>query len=494
MVESRPVSSLRASRSGEPAAAPRPAGGIPRWLRHAVRVLLHLACDAGAVTLAFRLAYELRFHAGWFLSAFPLPGEDPGWQPYIRILFALVPMWLGVFWYSCELYAHSALGLADRFLLILKGTMLASLVTLAGTLIYGRLEYSRLMLILACPLALALVSLSQLFVLRIDAWLALFEETSPLLVVGGGKIAEVVRDNLRERHPGVEIHEVESFDDPERVLEAARAAGAREIVLVRGASGRPEVLALAEACESEGIGFKMIPDLLELRLGEIQMDDSLGLPAYQIKHTSLTEANYAAKRAFDIAFSLGVLAACSLPLGFIALFIRLGSPGPVLYRQQRMGYKGRPFDAFKFRTMVADAESRIETVKAASGPQGGFFKAKDDPRVTPIGRLLRRFSLDEFPQFLNVLRGEMSVVGPRPLALTTGEMEELIREFGSTAKKRTNILPGITGLWQVSGRSDVSSEQRFALDMFYIEHWSLGLDLQIILRTIPAMLFGKGAY
>ncbi|MBI4422523.1 MAG: sugar transferase, partial [Elusimicrobia bacterium] len=186
-----------------------------------------------------------------------------------------------------------------------------------------------------------------------------------------------------------------------------------------------------------------------------------------------------------------LLAAAALPLAAIALLIRLDSKGPILYRQRRLGFKGQEFEAFKFRTMLLDAEARLADVRA---PQGGFFKLKDDPRVTRVGRWLRRFSLDEFPQFLNVLRGEMSVVGPRPLAVATREMDELVREFGPTARKRMNMLPGITGLWQVSGRSDVDSEQRFALDMFYIERWSLGLDLEIILKTVPAMLLGKGAY
>jgi lipopolysaccharide/colanic/teichoic acid biosynthesis glycosyltransferase len=166
----------------------------------------------------------------------------------------------------------------------------------------------------------------------------------------------------------------------------------------------------------------------------------------------------------------------------------------VLYKQRRYGYKGRVFDAYKFRTMVVDAEKKIASVKHLNDQKGAFFKSKDDPRVTRVGKWLRRFSLDEFPQFLNVVLGEMSVVGPRPLALTTGEVEALERDFGATAKKRMNILPGITGLWQVSGRSDVSSERRFSLDLFYIEHWSLGMDLEIILKTVPAMLFGKGAY
>jgi len=196
----------------------------------------------------------------------------------------------------------------------------------------------------------------------------------------------------------------------------------------------------------------------------------------------------------DIVLCLIVLVCCAVPFALIALLIKLDSAGPVFFRQERLGYKKTSFEAFKFRTMRADAESRLEGVKELNDQTGGFFKSKEDPRITTIGRWLRRFSLDEFPQFLNVLKGEMSVVGPRPLALRTGEMEELIKEFGPLAKKRLNILPGITGLWQVSGRSDVSSEQRFALDLFYIEHWSLGLDLQIILKTVPAMLTAKGAY
>ncbi len=224
------------------------------------------------------------------------------------------------------------------------------------------------------------------------------------------------------------------------------------------------------------------------------MDESLGLPAYRLQHTQLTRANYAAKRTFDILFSLAALAVFGLPMLLIAVLIRLDSKGPALYRQERLGFRGGTFRAFKFRTMVQDAEAVLDDVRDLNDQKGGFFKSKNDPRVTTVGRWLRRFSIDEFPQFFNVLLGEMSVVGPRPLACRTGEMEQLVRQFGTTAKKRMNILPGITGLWQVSGRSDISSDQRFALDMFYIEHWSLGLDLEIILKTVPAMLAAKGAY
>ncbi|MEK7382483.1 MAG: sugar transferase, partial [Elusimicrobiota bacterium] len=195
-----------------------------------------------------------------------------------------------------------------------------------------------------------------------------------------------------------------------------------------------------------------------------------------------------------LAFSTALLLVTAPFWMIICLAIRLDSKGPVFFTQKRYGYKGHIFSAFKFRTMVAGAEKNISDMKDLNDQKGAFFKAKNDPRVTGIGKYLRRFSFDEFPQFLNVLRGEMSVEGPRPLALTTGEVEAPERDFGQTAQKRMNILPGITGLWQVSGRSDVSSEQRFGLDLYYIEHWSLGLDLEIILKTPFAMALGKGAY
>ncbi|MFA6091827.1 MAG: sugar transferase [Elusimicrobiota bacterium] len=469
-------------------------GGLPRWLRHCLRTSLHWIMDAAAAASAYRLAYETRFHFGPWVARFPFLGEDPGWSFYSRMLFAVVPLWLAVLHYVARLYPRPWLGTFDRILRIMKGTVLAALATLAATYIYSRLEYSRMMMLLAAPYAMILIGLSHFLVLRIDAWLSRFERTFPLILLGGGKAAQLVRENLLSRHPGLEIVERSEPPAATQITALAERTGASGVVMVRAHQSHADILELAEACESAGLDFTMIPDLLELRLGEVQLDDSLGLPAYKLQHTSLTRTNFMAKRAFDVLFSLAVLTALSVPLALIALLIRLDSRGPILYRQKRLGMKGRTFEAFKFRTMVSDAEKSLASVRGLNAQAGGFFKAKNDPRITRVGRWLRRFSFDEFPQFLNVLTGDMSVVGPRPLAVTTGEMEELIAAFGPTAKKRMNILPGITGLWQVSGRSDISADQRFALDMFYIERWSLGMDLEIILRTIPAMILAKGAY
>lgn len=471
---------------------PEPAG-IPRWARLSLARALRLAGDALAVGLAHYAAYRLRFHSPWLASHVPVVGDDPGWDLYARLLWLIVPLWLGVFWYSSRLYRHSWQSPFDLWIQAAKGTLLSSMAVLATTLLFGRLEYSRLMLLMAGVLAGAGVLASHGLAGWVDDFLASLEAVHPMLLVGGGKAAEHLKSNLLDRHPRLPILERASIPDAAELESLVRERAVGEVVIVGSRDAQTRLLDLAEACENLGLTLRMLPDMLELRMGELQFDESLGVPAYRLQHTQMTRANFLAKRAFDVAVCLAVGLLAGPVLLLIALLIRLDSKGPALFKQGRLGLRGQVFSAYKFRTMVVDAEAKVEQVKKEAGAQG-FFKAKDDPRVTRVGRFLRRYSLDEFPQFLNVLRGEMSVVGPRPLAVTSGEMEALIARFGNTARKRMNILPGITGLWQVSGRSDISDEQRFALDLFYIERWSLGLDLEIVLRTVPAMLTGKGAY
>ncbi|PIP84457.1 MAG: hypothetical protein CO113_15950 [Elusimicrobia bacterium CG_4_9_14_3_um_filter_62_55] len=468
---------------------------LPRWAREACRTALHLAFDAAAVFLAFYAAYSIRFSWDWFARLIPIAGEDPGWEHWRRFLQAIVPLWILIFASSCRLYSGSFSSPFDRLLRIGQGAFLGTTMTLVAAFLYSRLGYSRLTILFAGIFAVPFVSASHFVVLWIDQKIAAFERTRPLWLIGGGKVSMLIREHVLSKQPSRRIIESDDLPAAFEMAEKARRDDIAELVLLHADLDRKILLEIAEICETETIQFRMIPDLLELRLGEIQMDDSLGLPAYRLQHTQLTGANFAAKRIFDIFFSGAVLILLGPVFLLIGVLILIDSKGPVLFKQDRMGFRGTPFQAYKFRTMVADAEKKLGHVKSKENDQkGGFFKAKHDPRVTRVGRWLRRFSLDELPQFINVFLGTMSVVGPRPLALTTGEMEDLIRNFGPTAKKRVNTMPGITGLWQVSGRSDISSEERFKLDMFYIEHWSLGLDLEIILRTVPAMISGKGAY
>lgn len=199
------------------------------------------------------------------------------------------------------------------------------------------------------------------------------------------------------------------------------------------------------------------------------------------------------KRFFDFLFSLFALAIASPILVIIAITIKFSSRGKLIYSHERIGRGGRPFRCYKFRTMYSDADKRLKDL-LISNPHlkaewEKNFKLKNDPRVTPIGTFLRKTSLDELPQFWNVIKGDLSVVGPRPVV-----REEIEKHFGENATKILSIRPGLTGLWQVSGRSDISYENRIALDMQYIDQQSLALDLILIAKTIPAMISSRGAY
>jgi len=199
------------------------------------------------------------------------------------------------------------------------------------------------------------------------------------------------------------------------------------------------------------------------------------------------------KRLIDYAGTLAGLLLLAPVMLAVALMIRLESPGPVLFRQLRRGYRGRLFWVLKFRTMVVDAEQKLKDLEKRNESAGGvLFKLRDDPRVTPLGRFLRRSSLDELPQLINVLRGEMSLVGPPPLQIRDSDKLESLDPDGYL--RRLTVMPGLTGPWQVGGRSDVDHERMVKLDVQYVENWSLSRDLRIIIRTIWVVLAGRGAY
>ncbi len=198
--------------------------------------------------------------------------------------------------------------------------------------------------------------------------------------------------------------------------------------------------------------------------------------------------DFALKRAFDLVGATLLLLLLSPLLLGIVIAVRLSSRGPVVFRSMRRGIGQRPFACLKFRTMYTDAERLQSGLEEFNEATGALFKIRDDPRLTPVGRILRRFSLDELPQLVNVLRGEMSLVGPRPLPERDYEMLE------EWHRKRYLVLPGLTGLWQVSGRAELDFDDLVRLDFIYLEHWSLALDLTILLKTIPAVLSRRGAY
>jgi len=241
-------------------------------------------------------------------------------------------------------------------------------------------------------------------------------------------------------------------------------------------------------CEELGIRTRVAMNIFQNRVARLELEELEGVPFLTFTTTPSNETQLALKRALDVAVSLLVLALAGPAIGIAALAIRSTSPGSVLFKQKRIGLNGRMFTLYKFRTMIEDAHARREEVAHLNEMNGPAFKAKDDPRVTPVGRFLRRFSLDEIPQLWNVLKGDMSLVGPRP------PIPEEVASYHRWHRRRLSMKPGLTCLWQVSGRNDIQDFDRWMkLDLQYIDNWSPTLDLKILLRTIPAVLSGKGA-
>jgi exopolysaccharide biosynthesis polyprenyl glycosylphosphotransferase len=249
-----------------------------------------------------------------------------------------------------------------------------------------------------------------------------------------------------------------------------------------------ELLDMVEEAHRRGVKVRIAPKTTELLTQRGDYVPGQGVPLFELRPPAFAGAQWVTKRAFDISVS-ALVVVLGLPLWLaIAAAVKLTSRGPVLYRDRRVGVGEREFPMQKFRTMYADAAARQDALEASNEAHGPLFKIRNDPRVTPVGRVLRKYSLDEVPQVLNVLRGEMSLVGPRPLP---------VRDFVQLEpwhRKRYLVLPGMTGLWQVSGRIDLSFDDLVRLDFYYLENWSIWLDITILAKTIPAVLQRRGAY
>jgi exopolysaccharide biosynthesis polyprenyl glycosylphosphotransferase len=252
----------------------------------------------------------------------------------------------------------------------------------------------------------------------------------------------------------------------------------------------PQTLALdvVDEAHKRGVHVRIAPSTMEILVQRAEFLPGQAVPLFELRPPVSEGLDFVVKRTFDLAVSLVILVMISPLMLAIALAIRLTSPGPVIYRSRRPGVGGVPFDCLKFRTMLQDAELQQGELEDLNEAGGAIFKIRDDPRVTPVGKILRRLSLDELPQLLNVLNGQMSLVGPRPLPQRDFDQLE------EWHKKRYLVLPGITGLWQVSGRSDLDFDDMVRLDFLYLERWSVSLDMSILVKTIPAVFGRRGAF
>ena len=249
-----------------------------------------------------------------------------------------------------------------------------------------------------------------------------------------------------------------------------------------------ELLELVDRAHARGVRVRIAPSTMDVLVHHAEFVPGQSVPLFELRPPVFQGLDFVLKRTFDLFFATLGLIVLSPLLALIAFATKAGSRGPVLYRSMRPGMGGVVFACLKFRTMVDDADERQADLEHHNEATGALFKMRDDPRLTGVGRMLRRFSLDELPQLLNVLRGEMSLVGPRPLPQ---------RDFDRLEPwhmKRYMVMPGMTGLWQVSGRAELGFDDLVRLDFLYLERWSVFLDLTILAKTLPAVVWGRGAF
>jgi exopolysaccharide biosynthesis polyprenyl glycosylphosphotransferase len=456
--------------------------------------------DIVLINASMFLAYWLRYELQWFrdisyyhtLSAY-IP---------FSILFTLLML---LAFQIDQVYQHWRGQWLDQVYRIINATAKSVVVMLAITFITQPLQYSRLLLIEAGILAILLLALSRGLQQMIKNWLhARGIGVIHTIIVGAGEMGRTVMRTVVAR-PELGYHIVGFVDDnPEKgetdigrfkalgainnLPRLIEQKGVDEVIITLPWMYHRKIMSIVRACERRDVSARIVPDLFQMSLSRVDVDDLGGVPLIGVQEVGFEQRVRLIKRAMDVVGALSVLILGSPILALIALAIRIDSPGPVFFHQTRVGANGKLFDIHKFRSMREGAETELEELRDFNEVDGPIFKMREDPRLTRVGRILRQTSLDELPQLWNVLRGEMSLVGPRP------PIPAEVSRYTEWHKKRLEVRPGMTGLWQVSGRSLLSFDEMVLLDIYYIENWSPWLDLKILLRTIPEIFFGNGAY
>ena len=441
-------------------------------------------------------------HVRWWLNALPYVTPIPAHIRVPVVLYLIFPLiWAGVLLVISVYDGRRNLRVVDELNGLTLGLLLAGGV-MAGVLYFSFRIVSRLLFLVFIGLAYGFQvgwRLVYRLVFRLRGWGGVGSQR--VLVLGAGNIGQQMAEKIQEqsqlgmelvgfldpepdRFPGL-VNYLGTLDDA-RVVVQSQAIDDVVIALPRSHYGR--LNKVASDLHDLPVRVWVIPDYYSLTLHRASVSEFAGIPMLDLRAPALSEYQRMVKRAFDLLVSIASLPAILPVMGVIALMIRLDSTGPVLLRQERVGENGRLFGMLKFRSMVQGADKLNHLVERTDREGNILHKLPDDPRITRVGRILRRASLDELPQLFNVLRGDMSLVGPRP------EMPHLVEKYERWQRKRFAIPQGITGWWQINGRSDRPMHLHTEDDLYYVQHYSIWLDLQIIFRTIWVVLRGKGAY
>ena len=473
-----------------------------RWLRRLGRRLLLLdaliVSSALGATLAIRFAPESR--------RFPFPGSftDIELSSYLVLGPVLAVAWVAMLAVT-RTYDGRVLGVGgDEYRRVARASVYFwGLVAIASYM--AQFELSRFVLAVAFVLGTLSLLIGRWGARKVlhRARRRSTDWSHRVLAVGGRvEVDALVAELEREPYAGLKV--VGACMPPGEAADGASVPVVGSLTSVPEAVARLGIDTVAVTAsrgmtsgvlkrlgwdlEGAGVDLVVAPALTDIAGPRVHVRPVSGLQLLYVEQPEFTGFTWAVKEAFDRALAVVALALLSPVLALIALAIRLTSAGPVIFRQVRVGRDGEVFTVFKFRTMVVDAERHIEALYDISEGNGVLFKLKDDPRVTRVGRMLRRLSLDELPQLWNVVVGTMSLVGPRPALPNEAE------RYGRSTARRLLVKPGITGLWQVSGRSDLSWEDSVRLDLYYVENWSFAGDIQILWKTVSAVVRGRGAY
>lgn len=464
-------------------------------------MIVRALSDALLIDLSFVLAYYLRFKVLLFIT----PASMPIFEKYASVLVFVTLIWLAVFKLIGLYEEKKFTALVDEIAMLFGGISLSTLILLGLLFLYRELWFSRLVVVNAWWIAFVLLAAVRvLFFVSTRYLRARGVGVKNALIVGAGEMGQTLALKMAQDKGlgyravgfldddpvkiGKHYHDILVLGETSKAKEVIREKKVEEVIIASSRIPAEKVLDIVTECERFGVEFKIVPGILELIASRVDADELAGVPLLTVSEIRLKGFNAAMKRTADIMLSGAGLALLSpLFLGFAAL-VKLTSPGPVFFNQERVGLDGKTFPMFKFRSMIKDADKLFPQLEPLSEVEGYIFKMKDDPRITPLGKFMRRYSIDELPQLLNVFLGHMSLVGPRP------PLPREVAKYSSWHMKRLRVRPGITGPWQVSGRSLLPFEDMVRLDIYYIENWTLWLDFKILLRTVPVVLLGSGAY
>jgi exopolysaccharide biosynthesis polyprenyl glycosylphosphotransferase len=478
------------------------AAGTRRATRTLLTKTLVAASDVVLVNVAFFAAWYARYRLE--LGAEVAVENFVDWETYSTIQLALTAVLLIVFRLQGLYRMRRGAGFVDEMSLIVNGTLIGIAVMIVGVFYLRPFGLSRLIFVYAGIAIVLLLAVAR--VVR-RTWQGYQRRRGiglqRILVVGTGPLGRMIMQNVVAQ-PELG-YQIVGFVDDERTEDIGRFSGlgrpeeipqivdqldVDEVVIALPSSDHARTSEILMSCAERRVGFRIVPDFYELSLNQVDIVDINGIPLIGLRDAQLAGTNLLVKRAIDVVLSGGALVLFSWLIALIALAIKLDSPGPIVYRSTRVGRGGKTFGCLKFRSMRQDADQQLAKVlhldEARSG--GKLFKIKNDPRRTRVGAWLRRTSIDELPQLWNVLRGEMSIVGPRP------PFPHEVDKYEEWHRRRLEVTPGLTGMSQVSGRSELTFDETALLDIWYIENWSLGLDLKIMLRSVPAVALGTGAY